>query len=101
MVRPHCLLTSSELLAGEYSIDADSLYPAIAISPDTVIKYNFGTEPYVFDIVGKYCEGRGLVSPQIVPNNESEQFWRVDVKRIVERMFPGALLPDEMVHFSF
>lgn len=34
-----------------------------------------------------------------MPNKETEQFWRLDVKRIVERMFPGALLPDEMVRY--
>lgn len=51
----------------------------------------------MFDIVGKYCEGRGLISPVIVPNEESESFWRSEVKKIVERMYPGAFTVAEKV----
>lgn len=41
--------------------------------------------------------GRGLASPVISRNEDSELFWKKEVKKIVERMYPGAFTVVEKV----
>eukprot|EP01125_Pyxidicula_operculata_P005438 TRINITY_DN1931_c0_g2_i1.p1 TRINITY_DN1931_c0_g2~~TRINITY_DN1931_c0_g2_i1.p1 ORF type:complete len:2425 (-),score=534.59 TRINITY_DN1931_c0_g2_i1:786-8060(-) len=85
------LFTINKTLAGEYRTEKKHLILAIGITQQTEISYNFGTEPYVFDIEQKYCAGRGIPSPIIKHNKKAQKFWHSTVKDIVYSRYPGCL----------